>query len=521
MLLPYWGEWQSDRLAGGRRVKFRPGLENLEDRTVPSLFGPGPVVATSPQPEAVVVGDFNEDSHPDFAVAAAGPDAQTNGSLTVYINNGTGKAFQPPTSGPASYTVGRLPSALAAADFNKDGHLDLALTNANDHTVTVLLGNGDGSFRPAPGSPFDTGGTSPYSLGVADFNGDNKLDLAVGNLGSSEVRILHGNGTGGFTLDSIHLGGAQSNNLAVGDFTGDGRPEVAELAGKPNSIVQLFVQDSNGVFQAGDTLDLTLYPVGIAAGLINGDGTLDLVTANNVNDTVNVLINTGSGHFATAVSFPAGQVPYTMTLADLNGDGHLDVAVVGNHGVSVLLGNGNGGFITVPGSPFPGAAVSTGIAAGDFNGDGAPDLVQLDFTNGQALVLLNQFNTLQIPPNSSSPPPTLQDVTSLVHLGVATLASSPSATHLRRRLTLQNTSSEALTGTLWLVLDGLPRGVRVRWMTGRTTTEGRPGSPYLAVSLPGGVLNPGQRVRLVLDFINPRGRKIRYTPLILEGAGTL
>jgi hypothetical protein len=520
MLLRYWREMRSNRPAEGRRAraKVRPGLENLEDRTVPSLFGPGPVVVTGQSPEAVVVGDFNEDGHPDFAVAAVGPNSQVNGSVTVHINNGTGTSFHPPTSGPASYSAGRFPSSLVAADFNKDGHLDLAAGNEGDHNVTVLLGNGDGSFRSDPGSPFDALGTDPVSLAVADFDSDGNLDLGLANAGTPNVGFLRGNGGGSFSFANTFTFFPHPSQVVAGDFTGDNRPDMAVLNASPTNSVELVVRrNDNSGWDVGPSTTVAGSPVGLAAADVNGDGKLDVLTLHNLTDSVGVLLGTGAGRFAPEVPYQVGQVPYTMTLADFNADGHLDLGVVGNHGVSVLLGNGSGGFIPVGGSPFPGAAISTGIAAGDFNGDGALDLVHLDFTNAQALVLINQSNLLQLPPPSSS----FQDVTPLVQVKAATLAGSPSGKHLRQRLTLRNTNSQAITGTLWLVLDGLPRGVRVKRMAGRTTSEGTPGSPYVAVSLPGGVFNPGQRVRLLLDFVNPRGKKIHYTPRFLEGVGTL
>src|SRR5262249_18479931 len=156
----------------------------------PALFGPGPVVTTGQTPEAVAVGDYNEDGHADFAVAAVGPTAEANGSVSIDINNGPGHHFHPPPSGPASYAVGPSRSSVVAADFNKDGHLDLAVSNLNDHNVTVLLGNGDGSFRSAPGSPFNSLGTSPVSLVVADFDGDGNLDLGLANTGTPNVAFL-------------------------------------------------------------------------------------------------------------------------------------------------------------------------------------------------------------------------------------------------------------------------------------------------------------------------------------------
>src|SRR5262249_35357631 len=139
-----------------------PSLEVLEDRTVPSLFGPPSPVPTGTSPGRVVVGDFNEDGHLDFVVAAYGPSALTPGSVTVHLNDGTGTGFHPPVVGPASYPVfGRNPTDMVAADFNGDGPLDLAVCTPDSNQVTVLWGDGDGSFDGRPGLPFASGGTLP------------------------------------------------------------------------------------------------------------------------------------------------------------------------------------------------------------------------------------------------------------------------------------------------------------------------------------------------------------------------
>src|SRR5262249_58138736 len=124
----------------------------------------------------------------------------TPGSVTVHINDGTGTGFHPPVVGPTFYpVVGRDPTDMVAADFNGDGHLDLAVCAPDSNQVTVLWGDGDGSFDNRPGLTFASGGALPVALAAGDFNGDHKLDLAVSNQGvaghNGAVVIFHGGGS--------------------------------------------------------------------------------------------------------------------------------------------------------------------------------------------------------------------------------------------------------------------------------------------------------------------------------------
>jgi hypothetical protein len=128
---------------------------------------------------AILTGDFNGDGKLDLAVTDAGGNA-----VIILLGNGD-ETFGTPTTIP----VGNGPESIIAADFNNDGKLDLAIANLGDNTITLLLGNGDGTFTQASGSPYAAAG-GPFQLAAADFNGDGKLDLAVANLTTGTVSIL-------------------------------------------------------------------------------------------------------------------------------------------------------------------------------------------------------------------------------------------------------------------------------------------------------------------------------------------
>jgi hypothetical protein len=215
--------------------------------------------------------------------------------------------------------------------------------NSGGNTVSVLLGNGNGTF----GVPLSfNAGTSPSSVAVGDFNSDGIPDLVVGSLGGKTVSVLLGNGDGTF-------------QAAVKYTAGDG-------------------------------------PYSVAAADLNGDGILDLAVVNYLSSDVSVLLGKGDGTFQAAVIYgPAAYwfvPPAPLTVKDFNGDGIPDLAVISGGGVRVLLGRGDGSFETTPIS-YVGGAGDGSVAVGDFNADGLPDIAVVYFgTNGRdggVSILLN------------------------------------------------------------------------------------------------------------------------------------
>jgi hypothetical protein len=372
-----------------KRPSCNLSVEILEDRSVPSFFGPvNYAVGSSPQ--AVVTGDFNGDGKVDLAVA-------NNGSNTVSILLGNGDGtFQPAQT----FATGAGPRSLAVGDFNGDGKLDIVTANAND--MSVLLGNGDGTFQ----SPrnFAIGSDDPLSVAVGDFNGDGKLDLAVtsrlyvfdgsgyyGNYYHYEghANVLLGNGDGTFAAPSITiLNSADPVSVALTDVNADGKLDVV-TANSDNGTLSVLLGDGNGHLLPPTDYNAGGYPVSVAVGDVNGDGKIDLVTANGSGNNVSVLLANGAGGFGAAQNYAAGNYTASVALADFNHDGQLDIATANyyDNGVSVLLGRGNGTF--APPSISAAGTNPFSIAAGDFNGDGFPDLAVVNAGSNNASALLN------------------------------------------------------------------------------------------------------------------------------------
>jgi hypothetical protein len=212
----------------------------------PALFAVGPF------PASITVGDFDQDGHPDLAVANS---ADAGATVSVLLGTGSG------TFGPATdYPVGGRPLSVTTADLNEDGRLDLAVANALDSTVSVLIGNGDGTFGAA--TAFSLGASNPqlpWGLASADFDLDGHLDIATANNPRATVRVLLGSGGGQLGPATVFTVGDNPTAIVVGDFNGDGRPDIAVPNGGDSSI-SILLNRCGVVDTPTPTMTLTLTP---------------------------------------------------------------------------------------------------------------------------------------------------------------------------------------------------------------------------------------------------------------------
>jgi hypothetical protein len=345
----------------------------------------------------MVAADFNNDTVPDLAVVDS-----YNSTVSVLLGNGDGTFRAPLTSATGSY-----PHSLAVGDLDGDGNLDLATANSND--VSVLLGDGAGSFTPASGGGINFSGNSPQSVAMGDFNGDGLLDLGVtscyyGLVQFQNADVLLGNGDGSFSWasDTYLGGGLYGYSAAVAaNLNGDGFDDFVTVANIGNTSVHVLLSDSSGSLHPGSTYVSSYGPPSsdpfyyhpVAAGDLDADGDTDLVTSN-----IGVLLGDGTGSFSAAGNYATGAGG--VVLGDFTGDGNIDIAMANvypDNRVTILRGQGNGAF-----SAAESFAASTGpyaIAATDFNGDGWLDVATVYY--GGVSVLINDKSWPFVPPTVS------------------------------------------------------------------------------------------------------------------------
>jgi len=320
------------------------------------------------------------------AQAVTATDTQSlsvTGTATINVDQPRG-CLNPQTT----YAVGTNPYSIAVADLNGDGKLDLAVADISDSTISIFLGKGDGTF-PSPLSASGSAGRMTAAL-AGDFNEDGKLDLAIayGNATGS-VGIRLGNGDGTFQAEVPYASNTNSPiDAKLGDFNRDGHLDVA-IVSSTSAVVSVFLGNGNGTLQPVMNFNTAAYPRAIAVADLNGDGKLDVVTAssNGFNNYISVLLGNGDGTLQTANTLPyAGNSPYSIAIADFNGDGKPDLAVANLGGnVSVLFGNGDGTF--QPAINYAAGSGPRWVAVADLNGDGIPDLIVASLNDNALNVL--------------------------------------------------------------------------------------------------------------------------------------
>ena len=354
------------------------------------------VLAGGGQPFAVVSADFNGDGIADLAVSRASASV-----ITLHLGHGDGTFLEA-----SSLRTGRRPRGLVAADFDADGILDLAAAATDGNAVWVHRGLGYGGFLPPVSFSV---GSRPFSLAAGDLNHDGHLDLAVANEGEREgpeegpLSVLLGDGQGGFRVSSL-ASGRFGADVALGDFDGDGHPDIA-LATWGTNNVNLHLGRGDGTFEAQRSIEYGghgLYRV-LAADL-DRDGALDLVLGDIHRTGLAVLYGDGRGDFPRRRLLRAGAGVRHAEAVDLNADGWLDLvsADTAADGISVVLSDGRGSFL--PTRHFLAGAQPRALAVADLNRDGRMDVVVANLRSEDLTVFLNESPAPAPPAESAGSP---------------------------------------------------------------------------------------------------------------------
>jgi len=365
----------------------------------PPLLVPagGSPMSIAPGPGNVTIGDVNNDGRPDLVVTSA------QSRVTILLGQGDGR-FSPMPGG--SFAVPESPNEMALGDVNGDGNVDLVLASHESYNVVLLFGDGRGSFRLAPSSPIVMkDGRQPHThgLGIADFNGDGKVDLVTVNSNNdNDVAVVLGDGQGGFTraVGSPFAVGPGPYPLALGDLDADGKVDlVVSSTGFSNGLGPAAVSgltalfgDGRGGFRRSEIPLRTGHTWFVAIGDVNGDGKPDLVTPHGHDHLLSVLLGDGRGSFteASGSPFDLGQKAWYIALVDLNRDGNADVVAAADSGVRALLGDGRGAFTQAPGSPFATGKGTWKLRVADVNADGKSDVATSNLESDSVTVLLGR-----------------------------------------------------------------------------------------------------------------------------------
>jgi len=339
---------------------------------------------TGPRPQAVAIGDFDHDGKADLASSNL-----AGNSITTFLGNGDGTYHAG-----ATLTTGLAPAGLKAGDFNLDGFSDLAVANDSSNTVSLYLSNGNGTFTSKPDLPV---GMGPVSVAIADFNGDAKPDLAVANSGAVNVSVFLGKGDGTFKGKNNYGTDAGSRHIAAADVDRDGKMDLV-VANYDGETVSILLGTGNGGFKSRKNLNANLggfeyHPRYVAVGDWSGDGLPDIAAASDLPPSAGVSVielfqQNPDGTFGDPITLGSG-VARAVEMADVDGDGRLDLVVPSETACTALvyrnLGGGNFDITT-----FGTGSLPRGLAVGDLNGDGRPDLAVANFRTPGISILLNR-----------------------------------------------------------------------------------------------------------------------------------
>jgi hypothetical protein len=409
-----------------------------------------------------------------------------------------------------SYRAGVSPSSVAIADLNGDGRPELVTADYGELSrVSVFVNKGEGRFQPRRDYPT---GAQPIALAIGDLNADGKLDLATANLRGLTISVLFNRGDGSFEPKRDYRTGTRPLSVAIGDLTGDGKPEVvtsnAYLAAKQNrnpGTISVFINKGAGSFEPKVDHPTGKFPWSVAIRDLNGDGKLDLATANFNDSTASVFVNRGNASFATRRDYRTGRGPRSLAIGDLDDDSDPDLAMAsGDYAVSTLLNRGDGSFRS--GHSYGRGWASDSIAIGDLTGDDKPDLATANSDLNAVSVFANRghgFAEKLDYPTGKSPSVAIGDLNGDGRLDIASanfiedtvsvLLNRPGLCNVQSVMEMSLAAAKRMTARANCSVGKIRRLRRIPW---QSVPKG-----YVVAQRPrfGAVLPKGGRVNLVLS----------------------
>ncbi|CAF1186071.1 unnamed protein product [Rotaria sordida] len=345
---------------------------------------------SAPQPFSVAIGDFNNDNRSDIVVANSGTG---NLSILLGLDNGTfGMEMM--------YSIGTnsRPQYVITCDINKDNKLDIVSVNSKNETISILMGQGNGTFSEQ--IMYRTGdGSYPYAMASGDFNNDSRLDFVIANKDRDSIGIFFNFNYTTFQrqVTFSNIDDIAATGIVARDFNHDNLLDIAVVFSESNSI-GILIGYGNGSF-----INMKSYPTGngsephgIAVGDFNNDAQLDIVVTNMFTHNIGIFLGYDNGSFADIMTYSTGKdsTPYGITVADFNNDGQLDIVVAsyGTNSIIVLQGYGTGAFSIIKTYSTGAGSLPYDVTAGDFNNDGQLDIAVANIGTNTIGVLLGYSN---------------------------------------------------------------------------------------------------------------------------------
>lgn len=287
----------------------------------------------------------------------------------------------------ASYKVGKNPTTITTVDLNHDANTDLVTTNISSNTLSILLGNGDGSFQDQIQIAVCQ---EPRALAVSDFNHDRHADVVLACSGSDEIAFLFGRGNGKFEEGPQYPVHRTPISVAAGDVNGDGHQDVAVAL--RNDKIKLFLGSGDGEFRHGVQYQYGDTPTSVSLEDLNGDGKLDLVVSNGgpMSNAVSIWMGKGDGTFLDPKDYRTGKRPLGVYFADFNNDKQRDLLVINGErdSFTVFLGQGDGTFL--PGQDYGADAGPISSVIRDFDGDRIADVAITNLQSNDLSILFGK-----------------------------------------------------------------------------------------------------------------------------------